>query len=300
MLSISSSEKHSPPEYSRPVRLRHETYYLRDGNLVICVDNILFNVHRYFFVQHSPLFAELLSLSYKEGYVNMGDSEEAPLHLTEVSMEEFLDLLSIFYPPSLFHAPTRTVESWRRLLSLSKRLQFADIFDAAVAALDCSDMDSIQRLQLARQYNIREWRFRGFLDLSLRRRPLTVAEGKTLGGADTVRACLARESVHAHLKGRLKAFSWRCTSTSFICHCEGNMLRVLKEVILLPVDPTTPSTTVLQDLKAGATSARVDRMGDKIYGICRYCAETFDEQVAHTLDMVVIHALVRKALEMNE
>lgn len=78
------------------------------------------------------------------------------------------------------------------------------------------------------------------------------------------------------------------------------MLKVFQEVMLPPVDLTTTSTTVLQDLKAGAISARVDRVGNKIYGICRYCAETFDEQVADTLDMVAIHTLVRKALEMNE
>jgi len=300
MLAISSSEKHSPPEYSKPIRRRHETYYFRDGNLIICVENTLFNVHRYFFVHHSPLFAELLSLSYKEGYVNRGDSEEAPLHLMEVSMEEFLDLLSIFYPPSLFHMATRTAEGWKRLLLLSKRLQFEGIFNAAVTALDHSNIDSIQRIQLARQYSIHEWRFKGFLELSLRRRPLTIGEGRMLGGADTVRACLARENVHEHLNKRLKEFTWRCTSISPLGHCEENVLKVFREVILPPTDPATASTTVLQDLKSSATGARIDRMGEKVYGICRYCAETFDEQVAEALDVASIHTLVRMALEMDE
>jgi hypothetical protein len=81
--------------------IRHAEYYFDDGNLVLLVENTLYNVHRGMLKRHSELFFSMLSLPQPSGS-SEGLKDSHPVKLQEVSSVDFERLLWILYPPYAF------------------------------------------------------------------------------------------------------------------------------------------------------------------------------------------------------
>jgi len=73
---------------------RHDTYYLKDGNVTFLVGDTLYCVHRYFFDQYSVYFSTR--------FAQLGIPDHEPLStiisLDDVERSDFDALLSILYP----------------------------------------------------------------------------------------------------------------------------------------------------------------------------------------------------------
>jgi hypothetical protein len=98
---------------------RHENYYLEDGNIIFLVsfytfpklrqiitgilqvDGILFNVHRYFFLQSRSVCTKKIPALPTLGLCvnDWGLSDENPIRLLGVTDDEFTHFLSMFYNP---------------------------------------------------------------------------------------------------------------------------------------------------------------------------------------------------------
>src|ERR1700761_895721 len=78
---------------------RHPEYYFEDGNVILLVGNVLFNVHRGVLLRHSEVFCSLFSLPQPAGKHIEGSKDAYPVKLEHVSSVDFERLLWILYPP---------------------------------------------------------------------------------------------------------------------------------------------------------------------------------------------------------
>lgn len=116
--STSSPFLTSPPDDCVKLRRRHEKYYIPSGDVVFLVsrallhvyaftqtssqvEDIIFRVHRYFFLRDSPVFRDMFSLpTPPEPGTNVeGASDENPISLPQVTSKEFAHFLWLFYKP---------------------------------------------------------------------------------------------------------------------------------------------------------------------------------------------------------
>lgn len=212
------------------------------------VEETLFRVHRYFFLRESQLFRDMLSLPIPaptepssstgaskgkfKAFDVEGTSDDNPIHLPQVSTDEFEDFLWVFYnpcvttlpiphPPSppahssciLHHAthtqPNRTysnytapLKTWSSILLLAHRWDFPFIRTLAFRELERPDnpnpnpVPPAARLVLGEKYDAPgAWRARALTELALRRDPLSREEGRELGVELVVQVSGLRERV---------------------------------------------------------------------------------------------------------
>ncbi|KZP02430.1 hypothetical protein FIBSPDRAFT_1055879 [Athelia psychrophila] len=70
---------------------RHSHYYFKDGNVVFLIEEVLYNIHRYFFERDSAHFRSILASV-------QGADEQNPIVLSDVSCSDFDEFLAILYP----------------------------------------------------------------------------------------------------------------------------------------------------------------------------------------------------------
>ncbi|KZP02521.1 hypothetical protein FIBSPDRAFT_969897 [Athelia psychrophila] len=70
---------------------RHSQYYFKDGNVVFLIEEVLYNVHQYFFKRDSAHFRSILASV-------QGGGEPNPILLSDVSCSDFDEFLAILYP----------------------------------------------------------------------------------------------------------------------------------------------------------------------------------------------------------
>jgi hypothetical protein len=127
--SLTSSPFLSPVGRSN-VR-RHSKYYFADGNAIFLVDDYLFNIHRYFLQTcEDSLFATMFSLP-TSGDAE-GGSDENPIRLEQVSVEQFEALLRVLYPRPLENPNDLPVPTYDLALTLAKKYELVDVRDAII------------------------------------------------------------------------------------------------------------------------------------------------------------------------
>jgi hypothetical protein len=63
------------------------------------IENVLFNIHRYFLTRDSVVFRDMLSLPISDDMVTEGLSNDNPILLEGVRSVDFARLLWMFYHP---------------------------------------------------------------------------------------------------------------------------------------------------------------------------------------------------------
>ncbi|TFY75991.1 hypothetical protein EWM64_g8020 [Hericium alpestre] len=196
------SQQSSPtrsPESSSTYK-RHERFYFDDGNIVFAVQNVLYNVHRYFFCRDSSFFSNLVN----NRSTSAGEARDPsaallkPFLLKDVQSAEFDALLCILYPLKFNECEIQTVEEWSSILRLATQWSFSSIRELAISHLD-SIASPIDKIVLGRTYRDRgdAWLVPAFVDMCQRAQPLTRAEGHRLDIDDTVLVAFLRESLSA-------------------------------------------------------------------------------------------------------
>ncbi|KZT72455.1 hypothetical protein DAEQUDRAFT_773327 [Daedalea quercina L-15889] len=139
---------------------KHDRFYLEDGNSCSCkVEKVLFNVHRYFLKQASPVFSDMFSFKSDEG-----QSDRNPIYLEGTTAFEF--------------------EAFLSLLNFSVKWQVDTIRDLAVDHLMDIRTDAptlAQQIALASQNKIEDWYWQACLKPKRRHYP----EPPTLDGWGT-------------------------------------------------------------------------------------------------------------------
>jgi len=188
----------SPPFYPMSSVMidarRHDRYYIPSGDVVFMVEDVLFRVHRYFFVRESPVFRDMLSMPCPKGSDPEGLSDHRPIHLPQVKQVDFGRFCWVFYDPKYSH--TASVEEWSSILALAHLWQFEEVKAFAVRALDKMWVPPVQKAILARDYDVgKDWLETAYTIVGVREQPLTAEEGRRLGMDVVVKIAELRERI---------------------------------------------------------------------------------------------------------
>ncbi|KAH8104656.1 hypothetical protein BXZ70DRAFT_604629 [Cristinia sonorae] len=111
--------------------VRDDTYYMSDGNIVLQVENTLFNVHRSILSKDGSMFATLFELPQASGDVVDGSSDSNPLMLHGDTVEEFRNFLWALYslPHELkvLNSPTADLNCLMDIARISFKYQLRSV-----------------------------------------------------------------------------------------------------------------------------------------------------------------------------
>jgi hypothetical protein len=112
-----------------------------------------------------------------------------------------------------------TSEEWTSVLKLSSMWQFLKIRATAIKAFESFSIDLVDKIVMARRFDISSWLIPSILELAQREKPLNLLEGKSLGMEWALKVAEVREST---TRGTCPRCPYRgpprcssCTSTTF-------------------------------------------------------------------------------------
>ncbi|KZP08365.1 hypothetical protein FIBSPDRAFT_939052 [Athelia psychrophila] len=175
---------------------RHSQYYFKDGNVAFLIEEVLYNVHRYFFERDSAHYRSMLESV-------QGADEKNPVVLPDVSCRDFDEFLAILYPTDFRRPTEKTTAQWTSVLHLAEKWGFESIQLLAIDKLTATAIP-VDKIVLGRRYGISEWLPGAFEAVCARADPLTIEEGMKLGVEDIIRISAARQ-VYGCAKARYEA-----------------------------------------------------------------------------------------------
>ncbi|KZP28763.1 hypothetical protein FIBSPDRAFT_817188 [Athelia psychrophila] len=164
---------------------RHSQYYFKDGNVVFLIDDVLYNVHRYFFERDSAHFRSVLESV-------QGADEQNPIVLLDVRSTDFDEFLAILYPTDFRRPTEKTTTQWTSILHLAAQWGFESIQLLAIDKLAATAIP-VDKIVLGRRYGISDWLHAAYEAICTHPDPLTVEEGMKLGVEDIIRISAARQ-----------------------------------------------------------------------------------------------------------
>ncbi|KAF7370268.1 hypothetical protein MSAN_00658000 [Mycena sanguinolenta] len=194
---MSKTDHPDSPEQAHTLGSRDQDYYLK--TITFKVEDTIFNVPRYHFERMSEIFATMLTLPAGDGIPTEGQSDENPIVLEGVSGVDFRSLLKVLYPLDVLqvwnNASRLTKDDWISVLKLSTQWRFLAVRDLAIQRLDNhGDIEIIERILLARQYDIADWLRKGYTALAERTQGITSEEAKRIGWETAFLLCQVREN----------------------------------------------------------------------------------------------------------
>ncbi|KAJ7812026.1 hypothetical protein B0H14DRAFT_3879861 [Mycena olivaceomarginata] len=174
---------------------RDQEYYF--VNIVFQVEDNIFNVPRYHFERSSEIFAGMLALPAGDSVNVEGRTDENPVVLEGISSADFRALLKALYPLDIIRTnwTTMTNDEWISVLKLSTQWRFLDARNLAIEQLQRrADLQIVERILLARQYDVVAWLRKGYIDLARRKQCISQEEAKKIGWETAFRICEAREA----------------------------------------------------------------------------------------------------------
>ncbi|KAJ6481256.1 hypothetical protein C8R47DRAFT_1135174 [Mycena vitilis] len=205
---MSSRRQSTPPASPTHSGPRDRMYYLesitfkvraprnpRDGLYDLQVEDGIFKVPRYHFEHSSEIFATTFTLPAIDAVQAEGQSDENPFILEGISRVDFERLLKVLYPLDIPQILSMAKDDWISVLKLSTLWYFLDARDLAIKQLNNrSDIGSVERILLARQYDVASWLRMGYTDLGRREEGISLADAEKIGWQTTVRLYQTREA----------------------------------------------------------------------------------------------------------
>ncbi|KZT08722.1 uncharacterized protein LAESUDRAFT_757437 [Laetiporus sulphureus 93-53] len=141
----------------------------------------------------------MFTLPQGSGKAVEGQSDGNPILLEDVSNVDFERLLSLFYSECPGDGDLHTVEEWASVLNLATKWEFVVLRDLAIARL--SQLASpVERILLARSYDVSQWIAPAYFELCKRDEPLTLGEGERLGMKDVILLSEIRQSIRGNFR----------------------------------------------------------------------------------------------------
>ncbi|KAK7024957.1 hypothetical protein R3P38DRAFT_1055576 [Favolaschia claudopus] len=214
----------SPPASPPALTARDQDYYFK--NITFQVENRIFNVPRYHFERTSEVFAGMFSLPSGDSVSLEGQTDTNPVVLEGKNCADFQALLKVLYPLDLEQfvnnqAQWMTTDEWISVLKLSTEWRFLGARKLAIQNLDGrGEIGSVQRVMLARQYDIAPWLRDAYMDLARRKQTMSPEEAQIVGWETAYRLGLAREKALdtrltdvqrelGYVQGELEGYNYR-------------------------------------------------------------------------------------------
>ncbi|KAJ2922399.1 hypothetical protein H1R20_g14696, partial [Candolleomyces eurysporus] len=195
-----SSSSQPPRDEPSPMK-NHSKYFFDDDLVIFKVESTLFRVHKYFLIKESEVFQSMFSCP-PDAAGPEGQTADRPIVLPEVKVLEFEALLDVFYErgyrqegPRIGLPPT-WVPKEGCLLSVANRFGLEQIKDLAVNALGeegLVKLDPVDKILLARQFDVSDWLQPAYVELCQRSKPLSTTEAGKLGAETAALIAHARE-----------------------------------------------------------------------------------------------------------
>jgi hypothetical protein len=211
---------------------KHVEYYFND--IVFLVENQLFKVPRRNFAVESEVFSDMFQLPapVKDGCALDGSSDDQPLRLEGIKKSEFLQLLRVMFPSDSQQPDLLTAGEWTSVLKLSNMWQFHKIRATAIKKMEDLSMDLVDKIVVARRFDISAWLVPTLNALIQREKPIDFSEGTRLGMEWTLKVAEIRESdardasqertcTHCSYKGPARCNSCNDTAANRCCSCDN-------------------------------------------------------------------------------
>ncbi|KIM82558.1 hypothetical protein PILCRDRAFT_820414 [Piloderma croceum F 1598] len=173
--------------------------YVRDSlyywdSVTFLVEGVLFKVPRRYFEKNSNIWSDVFTLPLGSNQAE-GSSDENPIRLESISSIDFQRLLMVMYPEnSLSQCVKMNQDQWVSVLKLSTMWGFDEIRKKAIAELSKINMDTLDKVVLARSYSVGDWLYEGYTALVKREASLSFEEAERLGYEIAFRLCQRREA----------------------------------------------------------------------------------------------------------
>ncbi|KAF9457589.1 hypothetical protein BDZ94DRAFT_1314051 [Collybia nuda] len=137
------------------------------------VEDCLFNVPKYHFVKSSDNFMKEYDLE--------GTGGQVPLTLDGISKVDFQRFLKVIYPLDFMPSMDKPAEEWVSVLKLSTRWHFDVLRKLALSQLTSVVMNPVERVVLAKQFNMWQWLRSGYESLVTRPEMISLEEAERIG-----------------------------------------------------------------------------------------------------------------------
>ncbi|KAJ7509740.1 hypothetical protein B0H11DRAFT_1659872, partial [Mycena galericulata] len=158
------------------------------------VEDRIFKVPRYHFERNSEIFATTFTLPAADNIHAEGNSDENPFVLEGISSIDFQRLLKILYPLDIPQVLSMPKDDWISVLKLSTLWYFLEARDLAIQQLTNQVTDSVERILLARKYEVSAWLRIGYTDLARREEGISLVDAEKIGWKTTVQLYHSREA----------------------------------------------------------------------------------------------------------
>jgi len=181
-----------------------------------------------------------------------GKTECRPIVLPEVTSFEFRCLLQFLYDG--MYESHRGQEEWIALLSISTRFHFDKIRTMSIKAVAELEppLDPVERITLSAKYDIPQWLRPAYVDLCVRKIPLTDTEAEKIGLSDAFLLMKAREKyrVQATSDNIVYQCDHKVVASCSVCPAWPNPVRRLKYRDDEPAPDRTLALSAVEDLLA--------------------------------------------------
>ncbi|CAE6497983.1 unnamed protein product [Rhizoctonia solani] len=195
---------------SKPLE-RHPEFFFDNTLVAIQVEQTLFNVHKYQLAK-SKVFSDMFEMAKSEGNLpEEGSSPENPIKLEGVSVSDFAELLRVLYAnqfsdDQIAPDPSSVIPAFR----LANVFNFSKL-RAYLLPLAEKNLDDVDKIVFAREFNIKEWLSPAHIRLCKRETVPSTEEASKLGVQSVLMILRMREQ-HRSQKGGLAPGNYYCYS----------------------------------------------------------------------------------------
>ncbi|KAF5391650.1 hypothetical protein D9757_002445 [Collybiopsis confluens] len=197
--SFESSEESDTESLRSSSRYRDNTFYY--DCKIFLVENCLFQIPLRFLATESEVFAgiakDLVSSPGPEVL-----SDENPIHLEGVLAEDFRQLLRVLCPPKRFNQEPLehlSLSQWTSVLKLADKWSMKAVRDHAITSMErLPDIDSVDKVVIARTYGIHFWLAPLFNEILQRPQSFTERDVQRLGLSTVLRLMSVRDRLKPH------------------------------------------------------------------------------------------------------
>ncbi|KAI5985622.1 hypothetical protein EDD15DRAFT_2122345, partial [Pisolithus albus] len=161
------------------------------------VEDCLFRITKEPLEAESTVFRDMFLLPQGDPETIEGRSDTSPVILQGISKKEFESLLRALIQHGTNKGPDLDHDQWISVLKLSTMWDFHGLRNAAIQHLDVSSrsLNPIDKVELALQYDIKEWLLPALLALAQRSAPISVEEGRRIGFENALKLASVREKL---------------------------------------------------------------------------------------------------------
>ncbi|KAL1679063.1 hypothetical protein EV122DRAFT_277665 [Schizophyllum commune] len=201
-------------------------FYLKDGNVKFRLDDgTLYNVHRYFFDKHAPLFSQQYLCNAGEGIVA----------LQSVSSTDLDRFLAMVYPSDIGDCDIHTVDEWTSVLRLAVKWSIPNLRARALREIEPRATPA-EKVIIGREFALGEaWLLPAFVAICGARNCLGYADAARLGLRTVVEIGRIREDYQIHGTVTNLAEAVRASGMLTIASAEVNPPSGLDDVAVVPL-----------------------------------------------------------------